>query len=166
MLWFICALLVLTTVARYPGEHRGWRGMSEEERAASYAANGYEWPPPKATKGWPPVLDDDSEPYKASRDRIEAHIRSIDDYKLHWDEFFGLAQSRLMPRFTPSGFKKLKAPVHLYHKLKDAYERGLKSLAQRENPESFSHKTGSNTPRELLPNFIGTHRLNDEVLFE
>lgn len=46
-----------------------------------------------------------------------AHIRSIPEYKLHWDEFFGMAQSRLMPSFTPVGFKKVKAPAQLFRRV-------------------------------------------------
>ncbi len=50
--------------------------------------------------------------------------------------------------------------------MRDAYGRGLKALARRERPESFSHKEGSATPKELLPNFIDTHALNDRAMEE
>ena len=34
-------------------------------------------------------------------------IRKIDTYKLRWDEWFNLVQTRLMPSFTPVGFQKV-----------------------------------------------------------
>jgi hypothetical protein len=93
--------------AGYPGGGRGWRGMSEQERAGAFRANGYEWPrtfSTQTTKGWPPQpAGPESDAYRRSRERIEAHIRGIEDYKLRWDEFFGLAQVRLMPSFTEHG---------------------------------------------------------------
>ena len=117
-------------------------------------------------QGWPPVAVPETEAYKSSRDRIEAQIRRIPTYKLHWDEFYGFVQSRLMPSFTPMGFKKMRAPEHLYHKLRDAYDEGLENLDERERPESFSHKPGATTPKSLLPNFIGTHDVNNAVMDE
>ena len=57
--------------------------------------------------GWPPVAVPESEAYTRSRDQIEAMIRKIDTYKLRWDEWFNLVQTRLMPSFTPVGFKKV-----------------------------------------------------------
>lgn len=137
--------------------------MSEEERVEAYRANGYEWPPKKGSQGWPPQPVEESESFKRSRDRIEASIRRIGEYKLQWDEFFGLVQTRLMPAFTPVGFQKLKAPEHLYRKLRDAYERGIRSRIQT---EGFSHKRNTKTPTELLPNFIPTNQLNDEIMEE
>ena len=65
------------------------------------AVPGYVWPPKHGWKGWPPEPVEETEAFKRSRDRIEAHIRTIPEYKLHWDEFFGLAQTRLIPSFTP-----------------------------------------------------------------
>lgn len=47
------------------------------------------------------------------------------------DEFYGLVQTRLMPSFTPVGFKKVKAPLPLFHKLRDAYDAGLEKLMAR-----------------------------------
>jgi len=146
--------------------------MNDEEREAAYTANGYRWPPAHATEGWPPRPVPESEAYAKSRDRIEAKIRSIPDYKLHWDEFFALTQSRLMPSFTPRGFDKIKAPEHLWLKLRAAYEEGLMSSVKKDaavklRPESFTHKPGSDTPAELLPNFIYPPRgLNDAIMEE
>jgi hypothetical protein len=138
--------------------------MSEEERSDAFRENGYVWPPVGGSQGWPPVAVEESEAYRRSRDRIEAHIRSIDDYKLRWDEFFSLTQTRLMPRFTDVGFRKMRAPPHLFEKLRVAYDEGLKQLAVTESAESFAHKSGGKTPKELLPNFISTHWLNDVVM--
>lgn len=59
------------------------------------------------------------------------------------DEFFGLAQTRLMPAFTPTGFKKVKAPLPLYHKLRDAYDAGLEKLNARDVRSSYSGNLGS-----------------------
>ena len=144
--------------------------MSENERADAFRANGYEWPASfslQTWKGWPPQpAGPESNSYRLSRERIEAHIRSIDDYKLRWDEFFGLAQVRLMPSFTEHGFQKIRAPEHLFAKLKASYDRGLKHLSVRKSSESFSHKPGSTTPKALLPSFISQHALNDEVMRE
>ena len=82
----LAALALLASPAlvacNYPGSTRGWRGMSEQERANAYAANGYQWPPAHATKGWPPVPVPESEGYARSRDQIESMIRKIDTYKL------------------------------------------------------------------------------------
>ena len=47
------------------------------------------------------------------------------------DEFFGIAQTRLIPSFTPVGFKKVQAPRALFHKLRDAYDAGLEKLTAR-----------------------------------
>mmetsp|Transcript_5366 Transcript_5366/g.10179 ORF Transcript_5366/g.10179 Transcript_5366/m.10179 type:complete len:390 (-) Transcript_5366:138-1307(-) len=155
-----------SALASYPGASRGWRGMTEEERAQAFLDNGYTWSPEKATHGWPPVPVAVSEAFRQSRYRLEAQIRSIPTYKLHWDEFFGLAQTWLLPSFTPVGFKKMKAPEHLFKKLQAQYEAGLEKLQQRESAESFSHKPGSTTPKELLPNFIPMHQLNRQVMEE
>jgi hypothetical protein len=140
--------------------------MSEDERAATFLANGYKWPPDETTQGWPPKPLAETEAFRKSRDSIEARIRAIPTYKLHWDEFFGLVQTRLMPSFTAVGFKKVKAPEHLFQKLKVQYDAGLQKLQQRPSTESFAHKPGSTTPRELLPNFIPTHSLNNQVMNE
>mmetsp|Transcript_46122 Transcript_46122/g.59248 ORF Transcript_46122/g.59248 Transcript_46122/m.59248 type:complete len:366 (-) Transcript_46122:342-1439(-) len=165
LLLFVLALGIAQ--ARHPGGQRGWRGMSEEERVDSFNKNGYIWPPTFGTKGWPSVQVEESEEYKKSRDRMEAHIRSIPTYKLHWDEFFGLAQSRLMPSFTDVGFKKIKAPTHIWQKLKEAYDDGLRQISMNgDKTESFAHKPGSTTPQLLKPNFIPTHGINNQAMNE
>ena len=79
--------------------------MSETERAAYYHNNGYKWPPQHATWGWPPRIAQETQAYSESRDQIEGWIRgSLNDYKIRFDEWCQLIQSRLMPSFTPHGF--------------------------------------------------------------
>ena len=90
----------------HPGPHRGYEGMPSEERAACFARNSYTWPPETGTAGWPPRPQPESEAFRETRDQLEAWIRRDvvgDDLKFH--EFTNLVQSRLMPAFTPHGFK-------------------------------------------------------------
>ncbi|KAJ1445350.1 hypothetical protein M885DRAFT_550244 [Pelagophyceae sp. CCMP2097] len=161
----VVALALAAAAARWPGAHRGFRGMSEEQRAAAYKLNGYEWPPPAGTAGWPPRQLAETAAYRQSRDELETWIRrDVHEYKATFDEFSTLAQSRLLPRFTPRGFDRFDfSQDAMYTELARNYRRNVKDPAafERLSPEKTR---GSAAPVPGGPKFYSQRQLNDRLL--
>lgn len=164
----LCIALALASCAHAhfdegtPGPAEGRDGMPERERIEAYKANGHQWPTLKAFASWPPApAGEESEAYQRSRDAMEARIRGLDDSGLKWNEWMALVQSRLMPAFTPTGFKLAQLPEDLWRDLKESYHRGL-----REHPDRReTSMTGIQDP-DLKPIFVRQHRLNQRVMEE
>ena len=91
--------------------------------------------------GWPPREGEPfSESYLRSRYEMEARIRAT-PLDVHWrvDDFEALAQSWILPRFTPNGFKIVDART-------DERLRGV-WLGLREH---YNARKGGEAPRNYL----------------
>ena len=66
----LVVVLLAVVEARWPGAHRGYRDMEDSERGLFFELNGYAWPPAKATRGWPPVEEDESVTYSHAIIRV------------------------------------------------------------------------------------------------
>ena len=155
-------LVALLGVARasYPGPHRGYRGMPEEERIEFYEKNGYRWPPTTATRGWPPVERKESAAYKKSRDEMEAWIRrNLTTYKATWDEWSSMVQSRAMPRFTEQGFAVVDySDTDFYRELKAFYDKNVR------DPVAFSQLRKEKMQGTGNARFYSQSQLNARLL--
>ena len=155
-------LLMMLGAARasYPGPHRGYRGMPEEERIEFYERNGYRWPPTTATRGWPPVARKESAAYKKSRDEMEAWIRrNLTTYKATWDEWSSMVQSRAMPAFTAQGFQVVDySGTDFYRELKALYDKNVR------DPVAFSQLRKEKMQGTGNARFYSQSRLNAKLL--
>lgn len=100
---------------------------------------------------------------------MEAYIRTISDWKLQWDEWFGMVQSTLMPAFTPVGFEKRRAPEELWRPLYENYQKHIARFSDMDSPplEGITRSRAMNDmPEDMRPLFISQPGLNDRVLRE
>ena len=44
-----------------------------------------------------------------------------------WENWLQFTQSRMVPRFTPAGFKKINTPKHVHEKLANAVKEAVKN---------------------------------------
>lgn len=127
-----------------------------------HSANGHTWPQRHKFKSWPPQPDGQfSDKFLHTRAQLEASYRKVPLNVHHrLDDFEELAQTMILPRFTPVGFKVMDAPKALWEDLRKNY---LNNVDTTDTEEFAGHAT---FPGMVKPRFIRNHeqrRLNNEV---
>eukprot|EP01038_Epipyxis_sp_PR26KG_P007834 gene7834-10640_t len=128
------------------------RFETEEERVANWYAKGNQWPPK-----WRP----ESEAFKKNMEKREKEIMSIPAADERWENWVQFTSSRMVPSFTPTGFKVIKIPPAIYAKMKSALDEGLRDWNELPVEEHMDPVT---TP--LPSKFIDLGDLEWQVLDE
>lgn len=148
-----------------PGAAHSERWGDFESRRTAFVANGYAWPPEKQWVGWPPREGQPfSESYLRSRYEMEARIRAT-PLDVHWrvDDFEALAQSWILPRFTPNGFKIVDARTDerlrgVWLGLQEHYNARKGEAARR---ETFAGSDKQGVAKNDRPIFIGDSKQSE-----
>ena len=99
----------------------GAQRLSEPERVQQWHDEGYVWPP-----NW----HQESDAFKIAMDKRENDILSIDATQERWENFMQFTQSRMLPRFTSSGFAVVSTPSRVQSRLKTKLDDALFHLDQ------------------------------------
>ncbi len=111
------------------GQVRGPRNFrpSEEERVRMWFQSNNTWPPQ-----WQP----ETPAFKEAMRKREEELLMIPGANERWENFMQFTQSRLVPRYTPVGFKLLKTPEHMQRRMKAAVDKALENWESiREEPQ-------------------------------
>jgi len=124
------------------------RWASEERKRAVHIANGHVWPQKTKFFGWPPKENGVfSDAYLKTRKQLEAHFRQIPVSVHHRvDDFEELAQSMVLPRFTPHGFKVVDGPKELWQQLRKNYNANKRYAPLERFPRSNEHVSEDHNP--------------------
>ena len=87
-------------------------GIPEDERVRRW----------RRKNTWPPTWQPETEEYRAVMDAREAEIMQLTGADERWENWMQFVQGRLVPQFTPYGFKVIKTPAHVHAKLKKAVD--------------------------------------------
>ena len=114
----LCVVFLVNDQVLVSGQVRGPRHSrpSEDERVHAWFHSNNTWPPQ-----WQP----ETPAFKEAMAKREEELLLIPGANERWENFMQYTQSRLVPRFTPVGFKRVKTPAHLQAKLKAAVDRAL-----------------------------------------
>jgi hypothetical protein len=93
--------------------------LSESERVAYWYARNNTWPP-----NWQP----ETEEYKRNMAIREAELMRLPGADERWENFMQYTAGRMVPRFTPNGFKVIQTPPEVQAMLKKAVDDALKDF--------------------------------------
>lgn len=144
----ILLLLVALSVAHAA------RAPTEEERVKLWH---------QAKNVWPPNWQEESEGIKKLYDEREKEIMSMTGADERWENWLQFTQSRLVPKFTPMGFKLVKVPESVHARLSKAVADGVAdwdNLREEGKIDVIYH------PEVNLPKFVDLHGLDWEVIEE
>ena len=142
---YIVVYLLMDLVASY-------RAPTEDERVQLWHEAKNTWPP-----NWQPESDGIKELY-AER---EKEIMAIPGGNERWENWLQFTQARLVPKFTPFGFKVIKTPAAVAEKLAKAVADGV---ADWDNLRSEGKIDVIYHPEVNEPKFVDLHGLDWEVI--
>ncbi len=129
------------------------RKLSENERVEKWQAD------PRNT--WPPTWQPETEAFKRNMEFRETELMMIPGARERWENFMQYTQSRMVPRFTPHGFKIIQTPASVQARLKERLDAAL------ENYDSIRKEPVIDvlyTPEQSR--FVDLHGLDWEILRE
>ena len=131
------------------------RAPTEAERVEEWYSSGQVWPP-----NWQP----ETEGMKKLMEQREKEIMSIPGGDERFENWLQFTQSRLVPKFTPYGFKLVNTPPAVHKKLADAVAEGLsrwETLRSEGSIDVIYHPNG------LEPKFVdlGKCQYNNHDIF-
>lgn len=83
----------------------------------------------KQNNKWPPEWQPETDTMKAAMAKRETEIQSITGADERWENWIQFTQSRLVPKFTPLGFKIINIPEATYQRLRDAVRIPLQNVS-------------------------------------
>ncbi len=89
--------------------------LTEDERVRQWHARNV----------WPPKWQPESAEYAAVMAAREVELQQLSGADERWENWMQYTQGRMLPRFTPSGFEKIKTPTSVAKRLKDAVDAGV-----------------------------------------
>ena len=125
---------------------------TEQERVKLWYEAGNKWPP-----NWQPETDG----MKRLMDFREKEIMSIPGSDERWENWMQYTQSRLMPKFTDSGFLVAKTPKAVADKLKEAVD---KCIDEFDSLEEEGDVNAIYSPDEMRPRFCQIGNLASETM--
>lgn len=108
-----CGVLVLVMVCVVYGR------PSEEERVRLWRQN----------NKWPPVWQPETDAMKLAMAAREKDIQSLTGADERWENWIQYTQSRLVPKFTPFGFKLIDMPKDVFARLLEAVRVPLQNVS-------------------------------------
>lgn len=93
--------------------------LSEDERVRQWYARG---------NTWPPTWQQETEEYKKNMDIREEELMRLPGADERWENFMQFTAARMVPRFTPNGFKVIQTPPDVQAALKAALDKGLENF--------------------------------------
>ena len=129
-----------------------YRAPSEEERVKLWH---------EAGNTWPPSWHEESDELKALHAQREREIMAIPGANERWENWLQFTQSRLVPKFTPVGFKVVKTPAHIHERLAKAVTDGV---AEWDTLRSEGKIDVIYHPDDKEPKFVDLDGLNWDVI--
>lgn len=90
--------------------------LTEDERVRQWHARGNTWPPT-----WQP----ETEAYKRNMELREEELMRLPGANERWENFMQFTAARMVPRFTPNGFKVIQTPPEIQAALKAELDKAL-----------------------------------------
>ena len=143
--WWLLAATLATVATAY-------RAPTEEERVKLWH---------EAGNTWPPKWQAESEELQALHAQREKEIMAIPGANERWENWLQFTQSRLVPKFTPVGFKIVKTPAHIHERLAQAVADGV---AQWDELRSEGKIDVIYHPEDKEPKFVDLDGLNWDVI--
>lgn len=137
----VCVWLALAVSAERP---------SEEERVRLW----------RRKNVWPPNWQPESDGYRETMEKREAEIMQLTGSDERWENWMQFVQARLLPKFTPVGFKLVQTPKFVHDKLVAAVNRGIRNWDRLPYEEGVRDSIYAPNP----PKFIDLDSLAQEVL--
>lgn len=109
---------------------------------------------------WPPNWQPESDGYRETMEKREAEIMQLTGADERWENWMQFVQARLLPKFTPVGFKLIQTPKFVNDKLVAAVNKGLRNWDRLPYEEGV--KDSIYAPNS--PKFIDIGSLAQEVL--
>lgn len=82
----------------------------------------------EAGNTWPPRWQDETSEFKEAMRVREEELMMLPGADERWENFMQYTQSRLVPRFTPMGFKLMQTPPSIQARLKAALDKALENF--------------------------------------
>ena len=93
------------------------RRLTENERVEKWNSD------PRNT--WPPTWQPETDAFKAAMAFREEELMMLPGSRERWENWMQFTQSRMVPRFTPVGFKIIKTPESVQKRLKERLDTAL-----------------------------------------
>jgi hypothetical protein len=93
--------------------------MTENERVDAWHAD--------KRNTWPPTWQQENENFKRAMEFREDELQMIPGARERWENYMQFTQSRMVPRFTPYGFKLRQTPEDVQTKLKERLDSALEN---------------------------------------
>jgi len=109
---------------------------------------------------WPPNWQNETTGYKLLMEQREHEIMAIPGADERWENWMQYVQSRLVPRFTETGFKVIQTPAAQAEKLKAVVDEAIQnwdSLPYEQDVDVIYNRPG------LLPKFVRMKGVDREV---
>ena len=84
----------------------------------------------KQNNKWPPEWQPETNAMQAAMSAREAEIQALTGADERWENWIQFTQSRLVPKFTPLGFKIINIPKETYNRLRDAVKIPLQNVSK------------------------------------
>jgi len=129
---------------------RGGRRLSESERVEYFRTH----------HTWPPTWQNESDGYRALMEQREREIMEIPGSDERWENWMQFVSGRMVPSFTPNGFKIAQAPPEIFAKLESVVKKGLENWDNLR----YEHEVDAiYCPPDKLPKFIDLREVAREV---
>lgn len=117
----------------------------------------------KLKNTWPPQWQPESERFKKFMEHREAEIMAITGADERWENWLQYTQSRLVPKFTPFGFKLAQTPTAVHEKLRAAVESGVQNFDQLRSEGNIDviYHNVSKQPKFVDLNTLAWEVIND-----
>lgn len=130
--------------------------LSEDERVEIF----------KAKHSWPPKRHSESSKYQAFAEEREREIMALPGGNERWENWMQFTQSRIVPKFTETGFALVKTPPHLFEELLHVVEEGVANWDSLEEEEGVGdaiyNRLGLNP--KMVPRTPLWNRVHEELL--
>jgi hypothetical protein len=90
--------------------------LTESERVAYWYAR---------NNTWPPTWQKETEKYKRNMELREAELQRLPGADERWENYMQFTAARMVPRFTPMGFKVIQTPPEIQAMLKKVVDDAL-----------------------------------------
>lgn len=111
---------------------------------------------------WPPKWQKESDGYRTTMENREKEIQQLTGADERWENWMQFVQARMLPKFTPHGFKVIKTPAAVHEKLVNAFQHGI------DNWDKLRDEVGvrDSIYGPATPKFIDLGSLAQEVMHE
>ena len=92
--------------------------LTEDERVKQWYERG---------NTWPPTWQRETEEYKRNMILREEELQRLPGADERWENYMQFTAARMVPRFTPNGFKVIQTPPDIQAKLKAAVDKALEN---------------------------------------